>query len=118
MNIGGKYEIPLSHLERIEQLITQLRRNDIISSSLFARRTGLDIKLAKKVLGDLVASRHLEYFIIAPCTNPLEEAEHYSTFHSLDELNSVMLEGKCPICEECGSSVDIKRAKVGYKRKF
>ncbi|MBP2646197.1 MAG: hypothetical protein H6Q75_1637 [Firmicutes bacterium] len=103
-------------LKQINDFIVTLRRNDTISSSLFARKTGLTVEFAKRVLGELVAQGIMEYYIIVPCSNPLEDAEHYVVFSSLEDLNSFSVEETCTVCDQCGHKFDAINAKFGYRR--
>ncbi len=109
---------PIS-VSKIEYVINTLRKDDVISSSLFARRCSLSIELAKKILADLVDFGILEYFIIAPCSNKIENSEHYITFDSLVEVNQYINKAsKCPICNNDQSIIDFEKIKIGYRKHY
>ena len=116
-NIKNKFNLSPLASQRINDFITSLRPNDTISSSLFARKTGLTIDFAKMVLGELVADEIMEYYIIVPCSNPIEDAEHYVVFFSLEDLNHCSTEKKCAVCDQCGHEFDAINAKFGYRRR-
>lgn len=105
-------------LQRINDYVVTLRKHDTISSSLFSRKVQIPLEFGKKILGDLVSIGIMEYFIIVPCSNPIEDAEHYAVFSSLEDLNLCMAQEMCPVCDQCGSRYDVRKAKIGYRRRI
>lgn len=102
---------------KIEKFLIALRKDDIVSSSLFSRKCSLSSELAKRILIDLVDMNILDYFIIVPCSNPIENTEHYMTFHSLEAVNEYLSKQEiCPVCNNSDAQVDQSRMKIGFKR--
>lgn len=114
--IEDKYEIPHLLMDKLEKFFLRLRKTDIVSPTLVARKTGIEITKATSILHDLANDGVLEYFIIVGCTNPLDQAEHYKTFNSIADFNEFISQPTCPVCGECGYAISINDAKVGFRR--
>lgn len=105
---------PIS-LNKIDNFISEMRKDDIISSNLFARKCLMSPEVAVAILNDLVGKGILDYFIIAPCQNSLEDSEHYITFNKINDVNDyVIKENKCNICDRM-VRIDPNKIRIGFK---
>lgn len=118
--IKKKFSLTNEAIIKMGTFIEQLRKHDIITSSLFARKVGVSIKQSDSILPELVNIGILDFFIIAVCKNPdnadFYEAEHYKLFYSLNDVNKFSIQKPCPLCD-CGYSYDFSNLKVGFRLK-
>ena len=115
-----KSKLNLDHevVNDLEKFLKELRKQDIITSTLLSRKISVRVETAENILAELVNENILNYFIIVACTNPnsniIEDSGHYRQFNSLTEYNNFSKGEECPICG-CGYKYDIKHIKVGFK---
>jgi len=91
--------------------LLDLRPTDVLTKDKLARKTNLHPDLAETILIDLFKDKVLQLYIRVYCNN--EDYAHFVWFNSLNEYYNADEYFQCP---ECGSSLNWKNARVGFKR--
>ena len=114
--IGEKFNLKTESLQNLGQFLMTLRKQDVITGTLLARKVGINREQAEEILPELVNEGLLDYFIIVLCQNPDLETgtEHYQKFNSLREFTQFMSSQPCPVCD-CGYEYGGNDVKVGFK---
>jgi hypothetical protein len=95
----------------VQKELLSLRKSDILTTNKLVRNVSIEFEFARNLLADLVNEGLLEVIIVVGCEN--EDYPHFKIFHSFEEYYG---SNDSTECDECGSPLDFRHAKIGFKR--
>jgi hypothetical protein len=103
-------------LEKLDEELTILRPDDIVSPQFISRRVDLPSIMIRDILMDLVGNASLGVRYIIFCNNDDKELQHAFEFPSPRELNEFIL-GNDSHCPECGSPLNVDGFRIAFVKK-